>query len=117
LFSWCKGKSSSFPETNIAPENDGLEDYFPLPGLFSHQVLCYIIVGVVAPDNIPHNPKKHHLNLITNFPGIFFNHSCEECTCRQEKGKNPSGKELSREIGVFFPSKTVPNDPPEPLKK
>lgn len=50
----------------------GLEDYFPLPGLFSHQVLCYIIVGVVAPDNIPHNPKKHHLNLITNFPGMFF---------------------------------------------
>ena len=31
-----------------------------------------LIFGGVAPDKIPHNPKKHHLNLITNFPGIFF---------------------------------------------
>ena len=36
---WFHKKNQIPPKINIEPENDGLEDYFPLPGVYS-QVPC-----------------------------------------------------------------------------
>ena len=38
------------PRMNIEPENDGLEDDFPFPGVYS-QVSCYIIFRGVCNDD------------------------------------------------------------------